>query len=246
MGGVRTRLRRWHVWLGWLVAIPMLLWTVSGLVMVARPIDEVRGEGLIRPAGPIHVAGPLIAPQIAGLPVMGMTLEQRAEGPRWTVEFDGGEHRLADPATGRLLPRLGAAEATREVMTRYTGKAKVREVTRVDRDKPPLELRRPMDGWRVAMDDDTHFFVDGGSGAIVARRTGWWRFYDVMWGLHIMDLQGREDTNNPWVVSFAMLGLAMVLLALVLLPMTIGRRRNGSGLSPKSSATAPASRGPRR
>lgn len=55
-----------------------------------------------------------------------------------------------------------------------------------------------------------------------------WRFYDFMWGLHIMDLQGREDTNNPWIVSFAMLSLGMVLLAMTLLPMTISRRRNGN------------------
>ena len=44
MGAIRSRLRRWHVWLGWLVGLPMLIWTVSGLVMVARPIEEVRGE----------------------------------------------------------------------------------------------------------------------------------------------------------------------------------------------------------
>ena len=50
MGAVRTRLRRWHVWLGWLVALPILFWTVSGLVMVAKPIEEVRGEHLIAAA----------------------------------------------------------------------------------------------------------------------------------------------------------------------------------------------------
>jgi hypothetical protein len=79
------------------------------------------------------------------------------------------------------------------------------------------------------MDDGSHFYIDGGSGEIIAKRTRWWRFYDFMWGLHIMDLQGREDSNNPWAVSFAMLSLGMVLLALTLLPMTISRRRNGNG-----------------
>ena len=41
-----------------------------------------------------------------------------------------------------------------------------------------------------------------------------------------MDLQGREETNNPWVVSFGALSLGMVLMAIVLLPLTI-YRRNG-------------------
>jgi len=224
MGAVRSRLRRWHVWLGWLIGLPMLFWTVSGLVMVARPIEEVRGTHLLTPPRPISIATPLVAPRVQGRPVLAITLEPRAAGPRWEVDFAGGGSRLADPATGTLLPRLGAADAAREVMARYTGKAKVAEVSRVDANSPPLELRRAMNGWRVRMDDGTHFYVDGGSGEIVARRTSWWRIYDFMWGLHIMDLQGREETNNPWVVTFAVLALVMVLLAFALLPMTIRRR----------------------
>ena len=230
MGAVRSRLRRWHVWLGWLVGLPMLFWTVSGLVMVARPIEEVRGEHLIAKPRPISVEGTLVAPQVEGLPVLAITLERRADGPRWEIDFADGQSRLADPATGRLLPRLGAADASKELMARYTGTARVAEVTRVDAKAPPLELRRAMNGWRVRMSDGTHFYVDGGSGEIVARRTRWWRIYDLMWGLHIMDLQGREDTNNPWVVSFALLSLGMVLLALTLLPMTI--RRSGKTSAP--------------
>ena len=237
MGAVRSRLRRWHVWLGWLVGLPFLFWTVSGLVMVARPIEEVRGEHLITKPKPISVSGPLVAPQVEGLPVLAITLEPRADGPRWEMDFADGQSRLADPATGRLLPRLGAADAAKELMARYTGTAKVVETSRVDANAPPLELRRAMNGWRVRMSDGSHFYIDGGSGEIVARRARWWRVYDFMWGLHIMDLQGREDTNNPWVVSFAVLSVGMVLLAFILLPMTI-KRRNGKKGNGKPSAPA--------
>ena len=48
----------------------------------------------------------------------------------------------------------------------------------------------------------------------------WWRFYDFMWGLHIMDLQTREDTHNPWVLGFGIASLVTTLLALILLPLT--------------------------
>jgi len=227
--GVRASLRRYHVWLGWLVALPFLFWTVSGLVMVAKPIDEVRGTNLLAPLKPIHFADTLVAPQIEGLPVIAITLEPRAAGPRWEIDFADGQSRLADPLTGKLMPRLGAADAAREVTYRYTGEATVASTSRVDASSPPLELRKAMNGWRVAMSDGTHFYVDGGSGEIIAKRTSWWRIYDFMWGLHIMDLQGREDTNNPWVVSFAVLSLGMVLLALMLLPLTItwNNGRNG-------------------
>jgi hypothetical protein len=243
MGAIRSRLRRWHVWLGWLVGLPFLFWTTSGLVMVAKPIEEVRGEHLVSQPEPLNLAGTLIVPRIEGRAVKSLILEQRADGMRWKVTFADGESRLADPATGRLLPRLGAAEATRELMARYIGGAKVVETSRVDADAPPLEFRRAINAWRIRMSDDSHFYVDAGSGEVIARRTSWWRFYDFMWGLHIMDLQGREDMHNPWVVSFASLSLGMVLLAFVLLPMTIrrknGKNGNGNGNGSNGKASAP-------
>lgn len=225
MGAVRARLRRWHVWLGWVIAIPMLLWTLSGLVMVAKPIEEVRGSHLLSETEPMRMAAPMIPPSLEGVPLSSLTLQPRAAGPRWVVTLGDGTTRLADPKTGSLLPRLSAADAAGEVAARYTGDAKVAAVTRTDRDRPPLDLRRPIEAWQVRMSDGTNFYVDAGSGEVVARRTSWWRFYDFMWGLHIMDPAGREDTHNPWIVGFALISLASVILALILLPMVTKRRR---------------------
>ena len=223
----RGKLRRWHTWLGWLVGIPMLFWTVSGFVMVVRPIEEVRGTALLREPAAVSLAAPVVVPRIVAREVVSLSLEPRAAGPRWIVGFAGenAPSRLADPATGRLLPPLGAAEAVREVTARYTGKARVEKVTRVDPAKPPKDLNRPLAAWQVRMSDGTNFYVDAGSGEVVARRTRFWRFYDFMWGLHIMDLQTRSDTHNPWIVAFSLFSLIMVLMALVLLPMSSRRKR---------------------
>ena len=228
MGAVRSRLRRWHVWLGWIVALPVFFWVVSGLVMVARPIEEVRGEGLLAEPRPIQLRGLAVPPVITGVPLKSLSLQPRARGARWVVTLADGTVRLADPSSGVLLPPLSAADAVTEVTARYTGRAKVGSVSRTDAANPPLELRRPIAAWQVAMDDGTHFYVDSASGEIVARRTGWWRFYDWMWGLHIMDLDTREDIHNPWVIGFGIAALAMTLLALVLLPLTVKRRRKRS------------------
>ena len=225
MGAVRSRLRRWHVWLGWLVGLPILFWVVSGLVMVAKPIEEVRGEHLLSEEKPVRLALPPVPPAVGGIPLASLKLEQRAAGPRWVVAMADGPTRLADPASGALLPALSAADAVREVTARYTGTAKVKSATRTDPQKPPLEFRRPVAAWRVAMDDGTNFYVDASSGEVVARRTSWWRFYDWMWGLHIMDLKTREDANNPLTIGFGIASLAMAILALVLLPLSTRWRR---------------------
>jgi hypothetical protein len=225
----RARLRRWHIWLGWLIGIPMLVWTVSGIVMVARPIEEVRGTHLMAEPKPMRMAAAMVPPRLEGAVLASLALQPRAAGPRWVVTLADGTTRLADPATGALLPRLSAADAVREVTARYRGTARIAAVTRTDADDPPLDLRRPLEAWQVRMSDGTHFYVDAGSGEVVARRTAWWRFYDFMWGLHIMDPAGREDTHNPFVIGFGLASLVTVILAIVLLPLTIRRsRKNGA------------------
>jgi hypothetical protein len=220
VGKVRSRLRRWHVWLGWIVGLPILLWVVTGLVMVAKPIEEVRGEHLLSEPKPLRMALPPVPPGIGGVAVQSLKLEPRAAGPRWVIVLAGGPTRLADPASGALLPPLSAADAAREVGARYLGTAKVKAVNRTDPERPPVDFRRPGPAWQVAMDDGTHFYVDAGSGEVVARRTRWWRFYDLMWAFHIMDLETREDTHNPLTIGFGIAALVMALLALVLLPLS--------------------------
>lgn len=221
----RQFLRRVHIWLGWVVGLPLLIWTVSGLVMVAFPIETVRGEQLLSEPRPVALAAPAVVPPTGPRPVISLSLEQRAVGPRWLVRFADGEVRMADPATGRVLQPLSAAEAVGEVQARYQGEARIAGVDRTSADNPPVELRRPIEAWRVTMGDGTHFYVNAASGEIAARRTGLWRFYDFMWGLHIMDPGGREDINNVWVRFFSGIGAVSVVLGLVLLPMTIRRRR---------------------
>jgi hypothetical protein len=222
---IRHNLRRWHIWLGWIVAIPFLLWTVTGLVMVVKPIEEVRGEALLGEAPTLPSGLAAVAPAIGPRAVAGLKLEQRADGPRWIVTYADGASRLADAATGRLLPPLNAADALRAVEARYEGTAKVGGVDRIFANHPPIDFRRRIDAWRVTMSDGTRFYVGAATGEILAKRTGWWRIYDFMWGLHIMDLKTREDAHNPLLIGFGLVSLVTTILAVALLPMTIRRRR---------------------
>jgi hypothetical protein len=221
----RPSLRRFHIWLGWIVGLPFLAWTVSGLVMVARPIETVRGEDLLREAPALAGSKAVVPPAIGPRPVASLALEQRHDGARWIVRYADGGKRLADAVTGRLLPPLTAPQAGAAIASRYSGKARIKAVERIAADKPPIDLRRNLDSWRVTMDDGTRFYVDAATGEIVARRTRWWRIYDFMWVLHIMDLKTREDTSNPLVIGFGILALLSTIVALVLLPMTVRKKR---------------------
>ena len=190
----RKTLRRIHVWIGWLVGVPLLLWTFSGFVMILKPIEEVRGEHLLAPAEPVRLSEPLVPPRIPeGLALDGLSLEQRASGPAWVIRLADGTVRTADPATGALQAPPGIAGAVSEVEARYRGDARIDHVRRVSGEDPPLDWRRPVDAFQVEMEDGTRFYVEQGSGRIAATRTDWWRVFDFFWGLHIMDLQTREE-----------------------------------------------------
>jgi hypothetical protein len=223
---LRNHLRRWHVWLGWIVGVPLLLWTLSGLVMVLKPIEEVRGAELIAAPAPVRLTSTAVLPsEVAGLPLKRVALEQRAAGPRWVLEVEDGPSRLADPVTGRLLPPPSAADASAEVLTRWRGEGTIAAVRRTSADDPPLDLRRPVAAWQVRMSDGTHVYVDAATGGILATRTRWWRVYDFMWGIHILDPRGREDTHHPVLMTLAALSLGAIIIALLLLPLSRRRRR---------------------
>ena len=212
---IMQQLARWHIWLGWLIGVPILMWTISGLVMVVRPIEEVRGENLRAEAVPMATAD-LVFPNRMG-PVLGVVLANQADGPTWIVtEPDGGRYRYS-ATDGTLVPPVIESEARRIALATYSGKAALETVRYFPADLAPPDLRIPTDSWQAHFSDGTNFYIHSSTGEILAVRTGWWRVYDFMWGLHIMDLQTREDTSHPILIIFAALSVFGALMGTVLL-----------------------------
>jgi uncharacterized iron-regulated membrane protein len=222
---MRRPLHRLHIWLGWIIAVPLLLWTFTGLWMVARPIEEVRGEHLRARPVPLAAGGVVAWPDTRGKTLSSLAVESRPGGPVWVATLTTGEARRFDLRTGWLLPPVARGEAILLARTAYLGRARVERVDFTPADRPPLELRRSRPAWRVRFADGANVFVDAENGAILALRTRQWRWFDLMWGLHIMDPRGREDTSHPLLIGAAALGVAGVLSGTVLLLRRLNRRR---------------------
>jgi hypothetical protein len=210
-------LAKWHVWLGRLVGVPIVMWLATGLLMVSRPIEEVHGEHLRRaaPAQPLAIPGSAIAAPEASLREMRVTM-QDGRAVAILTTLDGAVSRV-DFATGAPLPPLDAAAARALVARRIVGGDKVERVTLFSADKAPLDFRRPLAAWRVALADGTNVYVGRDTGEIEAVRTRWWRAFDFAWGLHIMDISEREDSSHPILILFAALSLVGALMGLVLM-----------------------------
>ena len=221
------RLMRWHVWLGWLIGVPIILWTASGLLMVAQPIETVRGNHL-RSEAPALDAIDAVAPRLEGRQAKSLTLQQNNAGPFWVIAYADGGKRRADALTGALLPPVSGAEANALARAARSDKAAIRSVTLFTAEDALTDQRSGRPSWQVVFDDDARFYIDADTGELLSVRTRFWRAFDFMWGLHIMDLQDREDTSHPVLILFAALSLAGSILGFVMLFPRHRRKRRAA------------------
>jgi hypothetical protein len=203
-----TRTVRWlHLWGGVIIGIQIILWVASGLVMVARPLDEVRGTALRR--APVPLSMPAGLPSLQG--VEKLELGSLLGKPVWKLTDAQGK-RLLDGNSGEpVTVTAGQAEAIARAGTRLTGPAVVSEISAAN----PAGDWRETAGWRVEFADNVRVYITA-QGDIGAIRTPWWRFYDLFWGLHIMDWTSRENTHHPLIIAATILSLGVVLTGALL------------------------------
>ena len=208
---------KWHIWLGWLIGVPLVMWLGSGLFMVLKPIEEVRGEHLRLPIAEeaLVVEDSPLATDEAQLKEMRVTM-QDGRAVAILTTLDGITSRV-DVASGEPLPALDANAARALVEERIVGGDKISAVTFFEANEVPFDFRRPLPVWRVTLEDATHIYVGRDTGRIEAVRTRWWRWFDFAWGVHIMDISEREDTSHPILILFAALGLTGAIIGCTLM-----------------------------
>lgn len=220
-------MQKWHVWLGWLIGVPLLIWTATGLWMVARPIDEVRGTHLKAEPMPLSLSEPPVFPALPsdhGKP-MSIKLEQQLGGPVWIAIFAHGHEMRASASSGQWMPTVSEAEAKMIARKWYRPKKEIVSLRHTPADAPPLDLRKERPAWAVNFADGARVYIDADTGALLAIRSTQWRLFDFMWGLHIMDLQSRENTHHALLIFFAAISALGVALGLILLPFSRRRKQ---------------------
>ena len=221
-------LAKWHIWLGWLVGVPIAMWLATGLFMTLRPIEHVRGDQLRREveAPALVLPDSTLASPEAALKEMRVVMQQGR--PVAILSGRDGTTRRVDFATGAALPPLDAAAARALVAKRIIGGDAAERLTLFPADKTPADFRQPLAVWQVRLADGTNVYVGRETGEIEAVRTRWWRAFDFAWGLHIMDLSERENTSHPVLILFAGLSLTGALIGCVLM----FRRRRARPIKP--------------
>jgi hypothetical protein len=84
-------------------------------------------------------------------------------------------------------------------------------------DNPPFELSpRYLPAWRVNFDDfgSPSLYISAQTGMLVTKRHEFWRTFDLMFSLHVMDYEDEDPSNWLlfWFVCFALLAAMLGLI----------------------------------
>ena len=197
-----------------LISIQLLLWTISGIYFAFNQIELVRGEQYRLPQS---FSVDLSKINLALDSVISIQVARRFGQEILIVRKQTGTEYLG--LDGSALEKLSREEA-KDIVSNVTSLTPL-AVEEISDSEPGSEYRgRNLPLFKVVTQDGEnekiHVYVDAISGQVVAIRTDQWRLWDLMWGLHIMDWEERDDFNHWLLKVFSVLALVSSITGLLL------------------------------
>jgi len=221
--------RKVHKWLMLFIGIQFVIWSVSGAYMVIFDIDYIHGDSLVKQHQDIidHQQVKVSLQQVlARYPEAdNISLASFIKEPVYRFS-NGGEPYMVSAVSGQLLSPLTEARAREAARYHYSGSGAIDAVELISAE-PPSELsRRHLPVYRVNFDDFANptLYISVSSGKVVTKRHEFWRGFDLMFNLHVMDYQDGSSANKLLLVS-SLLGLLAALSGLVLVYFKVFRQK---------------------
>tara|TARA_A100000164_G_C21728097_1_gene686204 strand:- start:66 stop:722 length:657 start_codon:yes stop_codon:yes gene_type:complete len=197
--------RKTHKYLSILISIQLLLWTVSGIYFAFNQIELIRGEQYrLTQVFSIDLSKiNLILDSVQSIQVA-----RRFDEEILIVRKEAGTEYL--DLGGATLDKISREEA-KVIVSNVTSLTPL-AVEEINDPEPGSEYRgRNLPLFKVTTkdqeNDEINVYVDASSGQVVAIRSAGWRLWDLMWGLHIMDWETRDEINNWLLKLFSVLAL---------------------------------------
>jgi hypothetical protein len=215
-------LRKLHKWLGLVIGLQLVVWAASGVMFAWLDRDAVSAASSVR-----AVQAPVLSPSIVKTDPAAWLNEypqqdlydlravSLADRWVWRVELrdrvelraieDGAPVKIDEPWLRRMA--LG----------RYAGEGRL--VAATLQTQPDIQSRAKSPVWQAQFDDAqrTALYFAADDGHFIAARSASWRLYDFFWMLHTMDYAGRDNFNNPLIVTIGMAALWLSISGMLLL-----------------------------
>lgn len=217
-------IRKIHRYLGVLLGLQFLLWTISGLYFSWTNIDEIHGD--LQHKHPPHLSASFhfVSPS-----VILDSLDEKADSihkvevvtilqkPFYSISYFANNKMktiLADAQNGQQREAISKEEAIEIAVESFADEqnsSEVEYITAVDKHSEYRE--KPLPAWRVSFNhpSNTHVYISSLTGKVETFRNKKWRTFDLLWMFHTMDYNGRDNINN-WVLrAFSIFGLVTVI-----------------------------------
>jgi hypothetical protein len=231
-------IRRTHRYLGVVLGVQFLIWTISGLYFSWTNLDEIHGD--FQHKNPSHLSGSfqLVSPGLSfkksGYPVDSIHSVQLVSilgKPHYHLQFFSGKSLrkvLADATTGDIRKPISREEAISIAAESFNGVPDAKSIEYITSTSGHHEYReKPLPAWAITFEHPTNttVYVSEEAGKVESFRNNKWRIFDFLWMGHTMDYKGRDNINNWLLRIFSVFGLLTILSGFVLFGISSKRMR---------------------
>ena len=207
--------RKTHRYLGLIIGIQFLAWTISGLYFSWTNIDEIHGDHFRKELLPTFVYKNLIDIDSIPKKINNISLVEISDTPFYWVN----KKYLYNARNGDFKNEISKEEALWVSKKYMRDDLKVLKVEKIKKVGNHHEYRgNPLPAYAIFYDhpQDIVAYVDAKSGIFQKVRYSSWRIFDFLWMGHIMDYQGRDNFNNLLLRIFSLFGIFTVVSGFLL------------------------------
>lgn len=243
-------IRKTHRWLGVILGIQFLLWTIGGLYFSWSNMDEVHGDFQKKNAPLLSSHISLVSPTVVLDTIrrvhqidsiVSIQLIEILGKPFYQVRCISAIHNktnheheiqamnhLANAETGQLRGPLTKEEAVEVAKMRFNGEPKVKSVEYLTGTNGHHEYREsPLPAYAITFEhpSKTTVYVASELGTVQKFRNNKWRIFDFLWMMHTMDYESRDHIGNWLLRAFSIFGLVTVLSGFALFFVSAKRNK---------------------
>ena len=230
-------LRKSHRYIGLLVSLQLLAWTLGGIWFTWNDIDNIHGDHLRKTQTENHYEQILLSPQIAIDAIYDFSYLRSInvitilDKPVFEINYTSKSHtkktELIDAIDGSIIPDITEKQAIKIAQLNASFNAKITTVELITETNLHHEYReKPMPAWAITFDypSTPTFYISQKSGSLTSIRHNSWRIFDFLWMLHTMDYKGRDNFGNWLIKIFSIIALITAISGIAL--FIISRRKS--------------------
>ncbi len=230
---IKFKIRIVHRYLGIIIGIQFLFWTIGGLYFSWTNIAKIRGKDIVRDEENISLTNDLISPSSI---IFTNEITNSFKSIELVPLLDSFYYKvitqvnekdvtiMLNAKTGIKRKLLTIAEAKTIVSNRLKLPTSIDNVSLITSTNGHHEYReKPLPAYALSISKPyaATVYVDATTGEIHNVRNNQWRVFDWLWMMHVMDYKDRDNINN-WVLRiFSLLGLCTLISGYVLYFTTI-------------------------